>query len=464
MYAVSEDFKRAVRRSHKASVRCEIWREGQKLRTLEPLDGSVEIDGRRAVRRTCQVSIAVPDPRVVVNRQTATYARLAAAGYASYSALAAAFPTYATLSLPSAETAGTVDSGLVPQTAFDDVTPYGNEIRLWRGIEITTGRQRNYSNLAAAFATYTALAAGAPTYGQLAQTTIVTTDVEEVPLGVFVITDVDVKAQRGTTNLTVKGSDRSLRVQRNRWAEPYQIATGTNVGTALTALLQDRYDDVQVNFTSTDRTVPSTVLGAETDNDPWADAQRIATAAGLELYFDGDGVARLEPVNDFTEVSPDAIYRENDEAMVLSVSRSVSVQKTYNGVIATAEGTGTTDTFRAEAWDEDADSPTYRYGPFGQVPKFFSSPLLTSQDAALSAATSILAKSRGVVESVDWEQITDPSLDSGDVIAVTNDATKVDRLMVVDRLTIPLKVQDSMKAVARTIRSLSGESFAEEED
>lgn len=462
MYPVSQRFKDAVRSSHKATLRAEVWRADQLLRTLEPSDGSVEIDGRRGVRRTCSLTIPVPDPVTVTAREAQTYAGLAA-GYATYTLLAGASSTYGGLAQPVTKTEQVVDSGLVPgDSGFDDVTPFGNEVRLWRGVEVTISLPQNYASLGAAYATYTALGAAAPTYGSLAQASLSVTESEEVPLGVFVITDVDVQASRGATTLQIKGSDRALRVQRNRWTQPYSIASGANVATALQALLEDRYDDVVCSFTATTTTVPAVVLGAETDNDPWKDAQRIAESAGLDLYFDGDGIARLEPVTDYTDATPDAVYRENDEAMVIGLTRNISIAKTYNGVIATAEGSGTGDTFRGEAWDDDETSPTYRYGPFGQVPRFYSSPLITSQTGADSAAAAILAKSKGAVEAVEWDQIVDPSLEAGDVVAVTNSATKVDRVMVLDRVTIPLSARGAMRAVARTIRSLGGTGFAEE--
>lgn len=372
-------------------------------------------------------------------------------------------PTYGALAQPISRDLVSVESRLVPATAYDPVAPYGNEIRAWRGVTVTSRRRSTYAGLAAAgYADYSALDAGVANYGAFTLPTVEETAVEEVPLGVYVITDVEVRGSRGSTSLAVKASDRSVRIQRNRWTQPYTIAAGTNVGTAILGILTDRWPAVVTAFTATAATVPLTVLGLEPDNDPWSDAQALASSAGLDLYFDADGAARLEPVPDYTDASPDAIYRENAEAMVLNLSRSISVQRTYNGVIVTAEGSGVDDVYRAEAWDDDASSPTYRYGPFGAVPRFFSSPLITSQAAADATAAAFLSRSRGSVEGVEWEQITDGALDAGDVIAVVNEATRIDRLMVLDRLSIPLGL-GTMKAISRTVRSLSGTGFADEE-
>jgi hypothetical protein len=458
VYPVSTAFKEAIRQSHRSVVRAEVWRGDTRLLELEPLDGSVEVDARRGVRRTCSLTVAAPDPVLVLDRQAGTYAELNIA-YATYTDLAAV-GTYGTLAAPLNDGSVLVDSGIVPDTALSVLAPFGNELRLWRGVELSRRVEDDYSDLAAV-GTYTDLAAEYDSYAAMGGGFTIEQVEELVPLGVFVITKVDVTVDGAGAKVAVQGSDRSLRFSRARWTEPYTAAAG-NAGDAIQDVLEDRWQDVTVDFTATDKTINRAVFGLETDNNPWKDATDLATAAGMELFFDGEGVARLIPVRNYENATPDAVYLENEEAMVLTLSRQLSVDKTYNGVIANGEGSGASATFRGEAWDEDPDSPTYRYGPFGEVPRFYSSPLLTSDDMAQAAAESILAKALGAEEAVDWTQIVDPSLDVGDVVQVVNADTKVDRLMVLDRLTIPLAPTATMSAVARTVRSLGGTGFAEE--
>jgi len=458
MYPVSSAFRSAVRRSHVAVIKAEVWDGSTKVLTLEPIDGQVEIDARRNVRRTMSLTVVAPDPRLELDRPGSTYGALAL-DYSTYAAMGAAVSNYGALGFIDDQVTVEVDAGIVPDSVYSALAPYGNEVRLWRGIRVEREVADSYADLAGAFATYTALRASATTYGELAQNVTEATVDELVPLGVFLITDVDVSADPAGAQVTVVGSDRSLRISRARWTSPYQITTGTATETAIQSLLESRWDDVEVDFVTTGDTVNAAAFGLETDNDPWKDAQKLAEASGDELYFDGDGTARLIPVRDYDEATPDAVYLEDDEAMVLSLSRRLTSDKTYNGVIAQGESSSSSATFRGEAWDEDPDSATYRYGKFGQVPMFYSSPLLTSDDMARKAAESILAKKKGVVESVEWSQIVDPSLDAGDVVQVVNADAKVDRLMVLDRLTIPLSPAGTMSAVARTVRSLAGSGF-----
>jgi hypothetical protein len=456
VYAVSPEFKRAVRGSHRVVVRAEVWRGDVKVLDLEPLDGQVEIDGRRGIRRTCEVTVAAPGPTVRLDRQAGTYLQLEDAA-PDYDGLALVAPSYALLAPVRDPIVATVDAGIVPDVPTSALAPYGNELRLFRGVRV--GRDETspvtYADIAADYADYDELSAVA-SYGVLATPVARTVAVDElVPLGVFLITDVQVTTGPDGTTVTVQGSDRALRISRNRWAGPYPIR---NLPTedAIDGLLVDRWLDVDTDLPATGRTVRRATLGVGEDNDPWADARGIAQAAGYDLYFDGNGVAVMDQVPDYADASPVEIYLEDDEAMVLELTRGLTSERSYNGVIATGEGSDLDDVYRGEAWDDDPASPTYRFGPYGQYPRFYSSPLLASDDEAEAAAASLLARIRGIIETVEWTQIVDPSLDAGDLVEVRNAATKLRRAMVLDRLTIPLSPSQPMTAVARAIRTTGG--------
>jgi hypothetical protein len=415
MYPVSDEFKQKVRQSHRATVRVEVWQGDRSLVVLEPIAGSIEIDYRRATRRTCSLQVAAPEPTLAVAEipGTSTYFDLTVL-YTTYANMASSVATYAQLPPAGEYTTVEVDSGIVPDDASSWLMPYGNEIRVWRGVELDDGT------------------------------------VEEVPLGVFVITNVEVTESPGGAKVQVTGVDRSIKISRARWTEPYRVAAGATE-TAIGAILLDRWLDVETSFSATNTTVTRAFLGSDSSNDPWKDALKFAEAIGYDLFFDGDGVAVLNPVRDYETASPDAVYLEDDEAVVLEVRRAINADETYNGVIATGEGTVGTGVYRGEAWDDDPDSPTYRYGAFGLVPRFYSSPLIESDDQAQSAAEAILSRSKGLTEQIDWRQITDPSLDVADVVAIVNTVTKVNKTLVIDRLTIPLDPTAPMSAVARAV-------------
>lgn len=457
MFPVSAAFRSAVRSSHRATLRVEVWRSGVFLRNLEVLDGQVEVDARRAQRRTCNVKVAATKPTVAYTPVWNNYGSLKDGS--TYSQLSASYANYKAIQTIVSYAETTVDDGLIPTNAFADLAPFGNELRIWRGIEVSQPQYLTYAKIKEpVYATYTALNAAYAQNGALKQPTGYADTVEEVPLGVFVLTEANIQEEQKGATMDLVGVDRSIRIQKAQWIDPFPIASGTNLATALQAVLSNRWADVEVNFSSTTQTVPQLTLGMQaggSGRDPWGDCQQLASSGGFDLYFDGSGVAVLKSTQDPSDATAVASYVEDAEAMLLGAQRRISTDQTFNGVVVTGEGTNVQPPVRSTLFDEDPASPTYRYGAFGDRPTFISSPLVTSAATAAVVAQAQLSKVKGAEENVDWSQICDPSLDVGDVIYVENTGTRLAKVMVLDKLSIPLKAEDSMKATARTVRVLA---------
>jgi len=86
--------------------------------------------------------------------------------------------------------------------------------------------------------------------------------------------------------------DQSRQVSRNTWQDVYYIAANTNYATAIQSIIDNRLPGLTYNFQSTPMKTPKIVLGTQLGNDPWQDAQDMATAIGFQLYFDAAGCAR----------------------------------------------------------------------------------------------------------------------------------------------------------------------------
>ena len=360
MYAASGNFKSYLRENHIVVSKAEVWSVDQKLATLEISEGTVEVKAKSAVRRTCSVTLTT-------TREL---------------------------------------NSLVPDNDFDLLTPFGNELRLFRGIQFDDG------------------------------------SVEYVPLGVFVIIDVVIKDTNDGVQINLAGDDRSLIVSRNKWTEPYQMVNGS----------LDRYPDAQTNFTATNVTINQVVLGTERNNDPWKDAVEIAELVGYDLFFDANGIAQLAPFPTLDGSTIVASFKEGEETTILDLDRTISTRETYNGVIYIVEGAEVPVPIRVEVFDEDSTSPTYRFGKFGEVPIFVSSNLLTTEAEAIIAASSLLNLYIGAQETISWNSLVDPTLDVQDVVYIKADGAKVDRVVIIDSLSIPLSPEASMSAVARTVR------------
>ena len=272
---------------------------------------------------------------------------------------------------------------------------------------------------------------------------------ELVPLGVFVL-DADLEEAADGT-ITVSAADRSQRISRARWTDPYTVPAGSNVGTALADLLRTCWPDCPVGTTLSviDKTTGAKVAYLDgSDSDPWKDARSLAASAGYDLYFDPEGDVQVRETPDPESDPVCATYYAGDAAIVLGKTRSARLTRLYNGVIVTAEGSGVGVPKRGEAWDDDPNSPTYRDGPMGQVPLFYSSPLLASQDDVDTAAETMLARVKRPIEQTSFELVPNPAHEAFDVVELV-DAGGTARRYMLDVVTVPLDSSSTMSATAR---------------
>jgi hypothetical protein len=369
MYPTSAAFKTAVKTDHIVISKAEVWSEDRILLTLSIDTGKVSVNTNNSIRRTCEIHLTT-------TRET---------------------------------------TNLVPDDGFDFLAPFGNQLRLYRGIQYADGTE------------------------------------EYVPLGVFVITDVKVTDTNDGVSMTIMGEDKSIIISRNKWTSTYQMVNGT-LETSLTALLQNRYPDIVTDFPTTNVTINQIVLGADTGLDPWKDAVYIAGLVGYDLYFDVKGVCTMRQFPTLDAASVVATYEEGNGTTVTSLDRTISTKETYNGVIYTVEGSQVTTPIRVEVWDEDTTSPTYRYGVFGSVPTFITTNLIGTSADAIKAASLLLNTYIGRQEEINFSSIVDPSLDVNDVVYLSSNGAKVDRTVIIDSMDIPLQYEGALSVKTRVVR------------
>ena len=369
MYPTTTKFKAAISLNHKVVVYAEVWNSERKLIDLNIDTGKVSVTANNNIRRTCEIHLTT-------DRTT---------------------------------------TNLVPATGFDSLAPFGNQLKLFRGIEYDDGTT------------------------------------ESIPLGVFVMTEVKVTDRNEGVDMVIRGEDKSIIVSRNKWTSAYQMTNGT-LEASLTALLQNRYPDIKIDFPITNVTVNQIVLGSDSSLDPWADAVNIAQLVGYDLFFDVKGVCTMKQFPSLDASSVVATYKEGSGTTVTQVDRNISTKETYNGVIYTVEGSQVTTPIRVEIWDDNTASPTYRYGVFGSVPTFITTNLLNTSAEAIKAASLILNTVIGAQEQIDFSSVVDPSLDVNDVVYIKSIGSKVDRTVIIDSLDIPLEYTGTLSVKTRVVR------------
>ena len=270
---------------------------------------------------------------------------------------------------------------------------------------------------------------------------------EYVPLGVFSTDSAEYSANIAAS-VSWTGSDRSKKISRAKFVDPYQITAGTTLAAAGAALLTSRWAQVATNFSNVTDTISANVtFDAGESSDPWQCARDLFSDYGYDLNFDGLGTCRAQVVQDPASVGAAFDFGTGTTQLVLDANVQGSLDQTYNGVIASGEGSSVATPVRAVVWDTDPNSPTYYQGGYGQVPYFYSSPLLTSAALCLVAANRILATLKGSTMQLQWPAIVNPALEPLDVVSLT--IKGVTSRCVIDALTIPLKPTDTMTATTR---------------
>lgn len=280
------------------------------------------------------------------------------------------------------------------------------------------------------------------------------TDDEVVPLGAFRITGTKADESADGIKLTVEGVDFSWIITRAQWVRPWGIASGTTVETAIWHILEDRYPGIIAwDFPPTTHTLPPLVygLGSDDETDPWSAAQELATNSGFDLYFDRNGVVQMAQTPDPNGTAV-ATYGPGETEVVVSAARDWNGDDLFNGVVITAENANLVNPLRGEAWDDDENSTTYRYGPYGEIPLIETSSTSLTQRAVQAAADERLRRVLGIGAGLEWTQVVNPALEPGDIIRHTRDALGVDQVnFVIDQIVYPLTAGEPMSAIGRSI-------------
>lgn len=307
--------------------------------------------------------------------------------------------------------------GLVPDAAADLLAPYGNEIRVSRGIQYPDD------------------------------------ELELVSLATLGIQDTDVDSNASGTTIRVTGLDRAQRVIDARFEEPYEIDEGTNYADAIQDTLDAAIAGLTYSFPTITTTTPH-LIAAEGD-DRWAFVQSMGESLGMLLYFDGDGTCVLDPVAQPTGTA-DLELVEGATGVLVAAGRRWTREGAFNRVIATGENTGTDAApVRGVATDDNPLSPTYYYGQFGKIPRFYSSQFLTTDAQALDAATAILARETGTSQSVTFGAVVNPAVEPNDIARITRTVAGIDENHVIDNLTIPLDAAGVMSGQTRAVQVTS---------
>jgi hypothetical protein len=264
------------------------------------------------------------------------------------------------------------------------------------------------------------------------------------PMGYFRITEVS-QADGAKGPLKLSLDDRMATIIDSRFRQPRQWLTGTTVQEIVEDTVLTVYDDAVIVFDDDSNlsTLGRSLIVEESRYDVLL---TLADGLGKVVYWDELGQLVFRSVPD--EDDPIWTVKAGPGGAMVQASRSLSRDGVYNIVVVTGEGADDLTPVRAEAFDAQPTSPTFFDGPFGRVPRFYSSPFITTETQAQNAARKLLQQSLGAPYDVGLSAIPNPAVRPYDVIRVVyNDGNR--ELHVVERVTIPFNVTSPIKIATR---------------
>ncbi|MFD6364489.1 DUF5047 domain-containing protein [Streptomyces roseolus] len=302
------------------------------------------------------------------------------------------------------------DLSLLPWDPTDPLAVYGQELVVSRGIPFPSGT-------------------------------------EWVPLGKFRIDEPSADVKHGPITLTGKSAEATI--QDDRFMTPATTRGYPSCIAAIEFLIRQTIPAAVITNATSDSRNPSCPVAVwDAQASRWDAVTQIARAMNAEIYCNAsNSFVITDTPNPLTSPVVWDIA-EGEGGTLMSAARTMSRASVYNAVVASGENTAAnTAPVSAIAYDDDPTSPTRWGGPYGRVPKFYSSALLTTTGACVGAAESLLFDAIAPNIQTSVSASPNPALEPGDCVRLRYAGRK--NLFIVQALTIPLTTTGSSSLTLR---------------
>ena len=222
-----------------------------------------------------------------------------------------------------------------------------------------------------------------------------------VPLGRFLITSVE----PGPSTVRVTGKSLLQRLEEDRLTEPMAPDPAGSMASELRRLVGSRMGLI-IDPALRDYPCPSMTWGESRIDAVY----EIARSWPAVVREGGDGILYVSPPTPDPTSRPELRLSDGAEGTVGGVAASVSRDKIYNRVVARGQESSDEGSPSFQAIADQMTGPMRVDGPYGVVPRFFSSPLITSVAQAKSTAEAMLADAVRKKVTVPVEHAPDPRI------------------------------------------------------
>jgi hypothetical protein len=248
--------------------------------------------------------------------------------------------------------------------------------------------------------------------------------------------------------VALAGQDRAVYLVDDKFLTPRAATAGARITAQITALIQETLPNAAVwDDSGSAATVPGGIVW---EQERWDAIAVLAGSIGCTVYADPRGDFHIAPVPTFDNPAVWTVDAGLD-GVLLGGQRARSRDGVYNVVVATSSPTDGVAPVVGIAQDTDPYSPTRVGGPFGRVPRFYTSALISSQAQAAATAKALLDESLGRTSTIALTSMVNPALEVGDRINVVL-ADGVTVYHIADGFDVPLNPEGAMPIQTRAAR------------
>lgn len=301
----------------------------------------------------------------------------------------------------------TVHEDFYPWEETDLLAPYGNELRVFRGVRYGNG--------------------------------------EEVVFPVFRGKIQSADLSTGGT-CEIDAADRAQDVDDAGFMAPYNSSKGVNVLSQFQELITDAVPDAEFGPSDTFwQTMPALTW----ESDRGAALDSVGLAAGAFWFCLPDGRYVLRRVPWANSGAPTVTLKDGEGGVINEALPSRSREGVYNSTTAVAERTDGSEPTYGTSQDVIPSSPTYVAGKFGRKHKMLRTQAAGSQQAAAGAAADYVRRARSLAQTWSWSQTADAAMELGEVVSL-DVRGRAGMIQVVSSFSMPLDPNTQMTVTGRT--------------
>jgi hypothetical protein len=341
-----------------------------------------------------------------------------------------------------------------------DLTPFGDELRLWRGLRLRP--KRAYGSyldfLTDDDGNYLTGDPDGPFLTIGDDFEVFGEDVEErtvwVSLGFFPIQTV---THDGTSLVwSVDCEDRARFIADALTEDSIEWTVADTLETKIEELVRDALPSIPFTsvYEGTTHLAPAVVH--DRSSDPWSIVLESAQAVGYEAFFDSDGRFVWRPEPDLRSADPVVTFTTGTGGNIVAGSTSVtrSRRDAFNAAPVVGNNADNTAEYYAMATDDDPNSDTQYDGQFGKKPMPLDrNEQVDSQAKADASSEARLVANLGMDRTITFDAVPNPVVEPSDAAAFTHDRLGINEAVLVERQSLG-GVEASMSIDARTKRTV----------